>query len=120
MSASSNVNRRRVMRSRPVVVVADRMFTWWSERTVAMSESSRVRSSASTWIATTNDVDFPSLHATSIIRSGSRRSAFTFGTVLAVHRDALPAGDEPDDRVAGHGRAAAAELHPDVGQALAP
>ena len=31
MSASSNVNRSRVMRSRPVADVADRMFTWLSE-----------------------------------------------------------------------------------------
>ena len=32
--------------------VAARMFTWLSDRTVATSESSRVRSRASTWIAT--------------------------------------------------------------------
>ena len=35
MSASSNVNRRRVMRSFPVAEVAERMFTWLSESNVA-------------------------------------------------------------------------------------
>ena len=43
------------MRSRPVEELADRMLTCWSDRTVAMSESNRVRSRASTWIATTNE-----------------------------------------------------------------
>jgi hypothetical protein len=67
------------MRSRPVVEFAARMFTCWSDSTVAMSDNSRVRSSASTWTATTNDVGFPSDHDTSIIRSGSRRSVLTLG-----------------------------------------
>ena len=84
MSASSNVNRSRVMRSRPVVEVADRMFTWWSDSTVATSESSRVRSSASTWIATTNVVGLPSAQATSISRSGSRRERLHVRAVGAV------------------------------------
>ena len=49
------------------------MFTWLSDSTVATSESRRVRSSASTWIATEKDVGFPSAQSTSMIRSGSRR-----------------------------------------------
>ena len=48
MSPSSNVNRSRVMRSFPVAEVAERMFTWESDSTVATSDSRRVRSSAST------------------------------------------------------------------------
>ena len=42
------------------------------------------------------------------------------GAVGAVHRDAVAAGDEADDRVAGHRRAAAGELDPDVGRARRP
>ena len=38
--------------------------------------------------------------------------------VGAVHGDALVAGDEADDVVAGHRRAAARELHPYVVHAL--
>ena len=79
MSASSNVNRSRVMRSRPVADVADRMFTWLSDRFVATSESNRTRSSASTMMATMNDVGLPSAHVTSISRSGSRSSVRAFG-----------------------------------------
>ena len=36
------------------------MFTWLSDRTVATSERRRVRSRASTWIATVNVVGLPS------------------------------------------------------------
>ena len=118
MSAISKVNRRRVMRSRPVAEFADRMFTWLSDRTVATSESRRVRSSASTWIATVNVVGLPSAHVTSIIRSGSCSQRRHVRAVGAVHGDALAARDEPDDLVARHGRAAAAQPHPDVGQPL--
>src|ERR1700728_2049385 len=53
-SAISKVNRLTATRSRLVVTDADRMFTCWSDRTLVTSDSSRVRSSASTWIATRN------------------------------------------------------------------
>ena len=51
-SPISNVNRLTATRSRVVVTDADRMFTCWSDSTRVTSDSSRGRSSASTWIAT--------------------------------------------------------------------
>ena len=105
------------MRSRPTAEVADRMFTWWSDNTVATSESSRVRSSASTWIATTNDVGLPVRQETSISRSGCARERLRVRAVGAVDADALAARDEAHDLVAGHRRAAASEPHPHVGRA---
>ena len=46
------------------------MFTWASESAIVMSESSRARSSASTWMLTRN-IDWPvGAHSTSCSRSG--------------------------------------------------
>ncbi len=53
-SPISKVNRETATRSRVVVTVADRMLTCASERTRVTSDSRRVRSSASTWMATRN------------------------------------------------------------------
>ena len=49
---------------------------------------------------------------------GLLRQRVDVDAVAAVHRDAAAAGDEADDRVAGHGRAAAGQLDPDVVDAL--
>ena len=59
--------------------MAATIFTWLSDSMVATSDSSRVRSSASTWIATVKLVGLPSAQATSISRSGSFVSAFALG-----------------------------------------
>ena len=53
-SPISKVNRLTATRSRLVVTEADRMFTCWSDSARVTSDSSRVRSSASTWMATRN------------------------------------------------------------------
>ena len=53
-SAISKVNLETATRSRVVDTFAARMFTWLSERTRVTSDSSRLRSSASTWIWTRN------------------------------------------------------------------
>ena len=60
-----------------------------------------------------------SSHSTSIRRSlVSPASASAFDAVLPVDRDAAAAGDEADDRVARHRRAAPREPHHDVVEAL--
>ena len=53
------------MRSRFVVEVADRMFTWWSERTRVTSDSKRALSRASTWMLTRNTDSALGLQVTS-------------------------------------------------------
>ena len=112
------VKRRRVIRSRPVVEFAARMLTCWSESTVAISESSRVRSSASTWIATTKEVGLPSDHVTSIMRSGSRRSVLTFGQSARCTLTPWPRVTKPTIPSPGTGVQQRAELHPDIGEPL--
>ena len=94
------------------------MLTCWSDSTRVTSESSRDRSSASTWIATRNTDDADGAHSTSTIRSGWPARASRVDAVLAVHRDAAAPGDEADDAVARHRRAAAGQLDPDVRRAL--
>ena len=64
-SAISKVNRLTATRSRLVVTYADRMLTRSSESTRVTSESSRCRSSASTWIETTNVESADGAHSTS-------------------------------------------------------
>ena len=105
-------------RSREVCTDADRMLTCWSDSTRVTSESSRLRSSASTWSCDEEDAA-PTMgaHSTSISRSGWREQRLGVGAVGAVHRDAVAAGDEADDRVAGHRRAAPGQLDPHVGGA---
>lgn len=51
-SPISKTNRLIATRSRVVFTEAERMFTWFSERTRVTSESSDLRSSASIWIST--------------------------------------------------------------------
>ena len=104
-------------RSREVETVADRMFTWWSDSTRVTSDSSRVRSSASTWICTRKTLPALGAHSTSTMRSGSR-AVHHIAAVGPVHRYAAAAGDEADDGVARNGRAAPGELDPDVVDAL--
>ena len=69
-SAISKVKRLLATRSRLVERVALRMFTWASESEIVMSESSRARSSASTWMLTRNVDCELGAHSTSISRSG--------------------------------------------------
>ncbi len=57
-------------RSRDVATLADRMLTWWSDRIRVTSESSRLRSSASTCSWTRNTLAAEGAHSTSISRSG--------------------------------------------------
>ena len=83
-----------------------------------MSESSRARSSASTWMLTRNVDCAVGAHSTSSSRSGWRWRLGGVGAVAAVHRDAAALGDEAEDRVGRHRRAALGELDPDVGRAL--
>ena len=90
-------------RSRVVETDADKMLTCWSDSTRVMSESSRARSSASTWMATRNTRLAVGAHSTSIIRSGLGASDRDVGAVPAVHRHAAPPGHEADDLVARHG-----------------
>ena len=55
------------------------MFTCWSDSARVMSDSSRLRSSASTWICTRNELGAVGAHSTSTSRSGvgRRLPAFT-------------------------------------------
>src|SRR5690606_8873872 len=61
-SPISNVKRLTATRSRVVVTDADRMLTCWSDSTRVTSDSSRGRSSASTWIATRKTESSPGDH----------------------------------------------------------
>ena len=75
-SASSKVNRLIATRSRLVCTDADRMLTRSSASALVTSESSRCRSSASTWMATRKTAPGWLAHSTSTSRSALRcRSA---------------------------------------------
>ena len=83
-----------------------------------MSESSRARSSASTWMLTRYvDCDVGA-HSTSRTPLGLGLQGRRVGAVLPVHRHPAALGDEAEDRVRRHGRAALGELDPDVLDAL--
>ena len=120
MSASSNVNRSRVMRSRPVADVADRMFTWLSERLVATSDSSRdpIQRLDHDGHDERRGLALRPRHLDQPLGLALQR--LRVRAVRAVDGDALAPRDEPDDLVAGHRRAAPAEPHPDVAEARAP
>src|SRR5579875_1451034 len=68
-SPISNVKRDSATRSLLVVTLADRMLTCWSDSTRVTSDSSLVRSSASTWIATRNTDPSVGAQCTSTTRS---------------------------------------------------
>ena len=63
------MNRLIATRSPEVVTDADRMFTFSSASTRVTSDSSRCRSSASTWMATRNTDDGDGAQSTSMMRS---------------------------------------------------
>src|SRR5690606_39059695 len=76
-SAISKTKREIATRSVVVETEPERMLRWWSESTRVTSESSRERSSASTWICTSNSVALPCVHSTSTSRSGCVRRSST-------------------------------------------
>ena len=83
------------------------------------SDSSPVRSSASTWIATRNSEPSRGDQCTVTTRSGWDSSRWPRLTQSARCTETpLPAGDEAGDRVAGHRGAALGQPGPDVGGAL--
>ena len=104
--------------SRPVLDVAARMFTWLSERTVATSDSSRVRSSASTWIATrTTSASSRPVHLDDPLGLAPLERS-KVRAVVAVHGDPLILGTRtPRWRRPGPA-CSTAELHPHVAEAL--
>src|SRR5215469_3831936 len=73
-SPISKVNLLTATRSLVVVTDADRMLTCWSEMERVTSDSSPVRSRASTWIATRNSESSVGDHRTATRRSGSESS----------------------------------------------
>ena len=77
------MNRLNATRSRLVVTVADKMLTCRSDSTLVTSESSLVRSSASTWMATRKTEPSVGAQWTSTIRSrwvSDRWTMFTQST----------------------------------------
>ena len=97
---------------------ADRMFTCWSDSARVMSDSSRLRSSASTWMATRNELCAVGAQETPIIRSGVLGlQVVGVDAVQTVHRHPGPPGDEPDDLVTRHRRTALGQLDQQVGVA---
>src|SRR3954453_15104269 len=68
-SPISKVKRDSAMRSRLVDTDADRMLTGWSDSVLVTYDSSRARSSASTWIWTRNTLVADGAHSTSTTRS---------------------------------------------------
>ena len=90
------------------------MLTCWSDSARVTSESSRARSSASTWMLTRKTLVAFGAQVDGHDAVGLLPQRRDVDAVGAVHGDAVPAGHEPEHVVAGHGRAAAGELHPDV------
>jgi hypothetical protein len=68
-SPSSKSKRSLEIRSEPVVVVQEMMFTWWSASAADTSRSRRARSRALTSIDATKNPDGAESHSTSIRRS---------------------------------------------------
>ena len=96
------------------------MLTCCSLSELATSRSSFERSSATTSTAARNNAfDWSPSHSTSIeARRLLGHQAHGVGAVGAVHRHAAAAGDEADDLVARHRRAAARQAHQHVVEAL--
>ena len=93
------------------------MLTCWSDSARVMSDSSRLRSSASTWMATRNELFAVGAQETATSRSALGPQVGGVDAVGPVHRDAGAAGDEAEDLVAGHRRTALGQLDQQVGGA---
>ena len=119
-SASSKSKRILEMRSEPVCVEQATMFTWCSAdgvrhvpqqlRPVERLHLDRGDERALAALVVPLDLD----HAGGL----GRRQRHGVGAVGPVHADAAAAGDEPDDLVARHRRAAPREPHHHVVEAL--
>ena len=94
-SAISNVKRDNAIRSRVVWTDADRMLTCWSDSARVTSDSSRARSSASTWIWTRNSVVDDGAHSTSTMRSGCSSREATFAQSARCTDTPLPRVTKP-------------------------
>ena len=96
-SPISNVNRESAIRSRVVVTDADRMLTCWSDSARVTSDSSRARSSASTWIC--DEEHARRRRAPTRPRPSAPAAARSDATLAQSTRcteTPLPAGDEAD------------------------
>ena len=82
-------------RSREVVTAAERMLTPLSEITRVTSDSSRERSSASTWICTRKTLPEVGAHSTSMIRSGCERRESALVQSLRCTETPLPRVTKP-------------------------
>jgi hypothetical protein len=114
-SPISKVKREVATRLRVVCTAAARMLTWWSDIARVMSESSRLRSNASTCNCTRKTLAADGSQATVDEPVGlAPQERRRWCSRLAVHRHPVAAGDEADDLVAGHRGAAAGHLDPHV------
>ena len=96
------------------------MLTWWSDRALATSRSSRERSRATTSTPARNTDARALAVPVDLDQAGGvvAHQRHRVGAVGAVDADAAATGDEADDLVAGHRRAALGQAHEHVVEPL--